>query len=186
MNAPRIALAGAGDRRSGLAPGSPGSPGVDVDVDVDASPDSANAPADVRAPRVANGANPSIALAPPRVVVVVVVLIARAPPRARFSTTASVDDDVDDDVTALDDARRRIARHSFIVVIAPDASTTAERRVGIESKSTRTAACAGPTGMMTRLPRSEGHDSTYMGRGRASREGRGEASSGVGGGMGSW
>ena len=133
MNAPRIALAGAGDRRSGLAPGSRG-------VDVDASPDSANAPADARAPRVANGTDPSIPLAPPRVVVVVVALI--APPRARFSTTASVDDDderddidVDVDVTALDDARRRSARHSVIVVIASDASTTAGRRVGTESKS---------------------------------------------------
>ena len=123
MNAPRIALAGAGDRRSGLAPGSPG-------VDVDASPDSANAPADARAPRVANGADPSIALAPPRVVVVVVIALI-APPRARFSTTASVDVDV----TALDDARRRSARHSVIVVIASDASTTAGRRVGTESKS---------------------------------------------------
>ena len=131
MNAPRIALAGAGDRRSGLAPGSRG-------VDVDASPDSANAPADARAPRVANGADPSIALAPPRVGVVVVVVALIAPPRARFSTTASVDDDDDDDdddVTALDDARRRSARHSVIVVIASDASTTAGRRVGTESKS---------------------------------------------------
>ena len=132
MNAPRIALAGAGDLRSGLAPGSPG-------VDVDASPDSANAPADARAPRVANGADPSIALAPPRVVAVVVVVALIAPPRARFSTTASVDDDDDDDddvdVTALDDARRRSARHSVIVVIASDASTTAGRRVGTESKS---------------------------------------------------
>ena len=134
MNAPRIALAGAGDRRSGLAPGSRG-------VDVDASPDSANAPADARAPRVANGVDPSITLAPPRVVVVVVVALI-APPRARFSTTASVDDDderddidVDVDVTALDDARRRSARHSVIVVIASDASTTAGRRVGTESKS---------------------------------------------------
>jgi|TARA_B100000683_G_scaffold56849_2_gene54529 hypothetical protein len=134
MNAPRIALAGAGDRRSGLAPGSRG-------VDVDASPDSANAPADARAPRVANGVDPSIPLAPPRVVVVVVVALI-APPRARFSTTASVDDDderddidVDVDVTALDDARRRSARHSVIVVIASDASTTAGRRVGTESKS---------------------------------------------------
>ena len=70
----------------------------------------------------------------------VVALI--APPRARFSTTASVDDDderddddVDVDVTALDDARRRSARHSVIVVIASDASTTAGRRVGTESKS---------------------------------------------------
>ena len=132
MNAPRIALAGAGDRRSGLAPGSRG-------VDVDASPDSANAPADARAPRVANGVDPSIPLAPPRVVVVVVVALI-APPRARFSTTASVDDDderddIDVDVTALDDARRRSARHSVIVVIASDASTTAGRRVGTESKS---------------------------------------------------
>ena len=131
MNAPRIALAGAGDRRSGLAPGSRG-------VDVDASPDSANAPADARAPRFANGADPSIALAPPRVVAVVVVVALIAPPRARFSTTASVDDDDDDDdvdVTALDDARRRSARRSVIVVIASDASTTAGRRVGTESKS---------------------------------------------------
>ena len=125
MNAPRIALAGAGDRRSGLAPGSPGSP----DVDVDASPDSANAPADARAPRVANGADPSIALAPPRVVAVVVVVALIAPPRARFSTTASVDDDDDDDVdvTALDDARRRSARHSVIVVIASDVASEPNR-----------------------------------------------------------
>ena len=127
MNAPRIALAGAGDLRSGLAPGSPGSPGVDVDVD--ASPDSANAPADARAPRVANGVDPSIPLAPPRVVVVVVVALI-APPRARFSTTASVDDDDDDDdvdVTALDDARRRSARHSVIVVIASDVASEPNR-----------------------------------------------------------
>ena len=127
MNAPRIALAGAGDLRSGLAPGSPG---VDVDVDVDASPDFANAPADARAPRVANGADPSIALAPPRVVAVVVVVALIAPPRARFSTTASVDDDDDDDdvdVTALDDARRRSARHSVIVVIASDVASEPNR-----------------------------------------------------------
>ena len=122
MNAPRIALAGAGDRRSGLAPGSRAStstrrPGL-------------RERARGRARTARRERRRSIhPLAPPRVVVVVVVALI-APPRARFSTTASVDDDderddidVDVDVTALDDARRRSARHSVIVVIVGRVTT---------------------------------------------------------------
>lgn len=140
MNAPRIALAGAGARRSGLAPGA--SPRVGVDAP--SFPDSANAPADARAPRVANGTEPSNPHARATVVAVVerVTGVDHAPfPAARFSTTAARAKDVD--ASALDRARPPTARHSLDA--APDMSTRRDEtrgavRCGVASRATTNGA----------------------------------------------